>query len=642
MVRRTFDEGAGAENRPVPAADTTGGARAVRKAATVKSRTKALARRLRKGSRMASLTAEISSGIEKIAALSDAIVDSFGKADRKLADVIVRGREGSDLLLSLTASSGELRVSGAEHTAATEDVSDAFGRSAESLRDVLSSILLDARNNAEIAKAAKELLALNDTAGLLTGRLDGLIERSGIAAVNAALESAKAGGRGAEFGVFAAAAKKSADTLETDAGVFEGLLGTVLAVHHMLSEKTESASERIRAVEVMTKGVRNAFQDSMESISALHVISESISEGIAGIESASAGIESDDGGSGTFERTAETIRLAVSLIEDQETMFAGAADSAEALLDATGRIASTEDPTAALDDIYSGSDAFIRSVEATMERLDCSLAATNDAVNEMDRIRRGFDTGGELLLVLERETGAVISSAERFGGLVAKLRGSVAETRDILRNVLRELDHLASSGEEIGAAVERLRAPYRGIARFGGRLAKFSTVMECLSAGTGAGIAREGDSARAFAPFRDEIDTAAAESAELERLIESLSDRMAGLFAAIESDSCLGNLRKTLADFSGVLAGVEEILDLRFAALASKNASLLDSLALRAKRIRTVMSASEGSGAVFEEASRLVHEALAAAESEKAVFFEIIAAAEKAGTLADELYPEEE
>jgi len=71
--------------------------------------TKALARRLRKGSRMASLTADISTGIETIAGLADQIAEAFGSAGQKLADVSGWNKEKSDLVRALADTLGDVR-----------------------------------------------------------------------------------------------------------------------------------------------------------------------------------------------------------------------------------------------------------------------------------------------------------------------------------------------------------------------------------------------------------------------------------------------------------------------------------------------------------------------------------------------------
>lgn len=641
MLRRQDRDGAGSGSVPAPAAENAEGNRLVRKAAAVKSRTKALARRLRKGSRMASLTAEISSGIEKVAGYSDRIIESFGAAEQKLSEMTVHISEGIEILRSLSGTTGETGRSGGGHTEAVEDASAAFRRISETLRAILSSIQHAAQSHSEVLKAVQELVKRNETAELISERLARTVERFEIAAVNAALESVKAGDRGAEFGVLAAAAQKFAAAFDKSAGEFSALLGTVATVHRTLLEQAGEGSERIRAIGVMTKGVRNSFDDALESIDALRGISNDIAGGIEHIGSGFDSIVSEnDHSAGGVKRADESIHQAVSLMEEQETMFAGAADHAEALLAATGRLAAAEDVAAALDEIYAGTDAFIRSVETTMERLDLSLSAIRDAANEMDLLRCGSGVGKETLDRLAETAGASVEAAERFNGLLSRLRTSVAETLDVIRNVARELDLLAAEGDEIESEVENLKKLYRTVSRFGGRLAAFSVRMECLATNLGVAVARAGGAAGAFSSFPGEFDAVAVESAEIERSVDDISDRFSELFSTIAGKHDIRNWKETASEFSVVITGVEDVLNSRFAALAERNASLLELLSARSRKIEKIRTKYAAAGHSAEEAHRVVNEASAAGENERTAFMEIIAAVEKASTLADDLYPE--
>lgn len=644
---------AGQGVRPAFTAENAGDNRLVRNAATLKSRTRALARRLRKGSRMASLTAEISSGIEKAAGCSDRIIESFGEAEHGLSNVTVQVREGIELLQSLSGITGELRRAGAEHTAAVEDASGAFRGISGAVRSILASVQNDARTHSEVLKAVQELVKWNETVELAMGNLARLMEHSEIASVNAALAAVKTGDSGAEFGVLAAAAQKYVASFERNSGEYIALIGAqapqraprahlespVAAVHRALLDKTVDASERICAVEVMTKGVRNAFDEAAESVDALMGVSAGIAGGIerigSDIDRIAAG---NDLGAVSVERATESIRHAVSLMEEQETMFAGAADHAEALLAATGRLAAAGDIPAVLEDIFSGTETFIRSVEATLERLDLSLSAIHDAAHEMDGLRRGSCIGGETLDRLVKAAGEAVGEAERFDGILSRIRTGRTETLDVLGNVVRELDLLAGEGDVIGEELVKLKQPYHAFSHLAGHLTAFAVRMECLATGMGVAAARSAS----FSGHPGEFEAIAAESEELERTIADLADRLSEQYTTIAARHDARNWRETVTVFSGVVADMRDLIDTRFNALAVRNTLLLEHLAARSKKVEKTRTKSEAACGSAEEAHHAVNRAAETGENQRMAFLEIIAAAEKVCSLADELSPEEE
>ena len=150
MIKRQADPERGVildmNSMPVPGAGNS----IARKAATAKTRHRALARRLRKNSQMASLSAEISSEIEEIAGLSDKIIESFEAAKQSLDRAAHGSKEEKKLWRSLFESSGKALEISESYVAAGEEAALAFKRNACSLEEALDSIQKAAQVHSEI------------------------------------------------------------------------------------------------------------------------------------------------------------------------------------------------------------------------------------------------------------------------------------------------------------------------------------------------------------------------------------------------------------------------------------------------------------------------------------------------------------
>jgi methyl-accepting chemotaxis protein len=328
MMRRQADEeGAAVANLgAVPGGVADHGI--ARKAATAKSRTKALARRLRKSSRMASLTADVSEGIEQIAGYSDGIIESFEEA-RHLIDRIAReSRESAEHRKALAGISAGTREISGETAAVLEDLALAFGRREESLRGILSVIQGGAQIQNDIQKQVQELSRLNEAIDDISARLNRLLERADISGLNAVLEAGRAGESGAGFGPVAAMAQKAAAEFERKAAEASLLLERMKEAHGSLSGRAAGTAERIQAIGVMTKGVRNAFTEAEGVIAELRAGAEENAEQVRNaVEGLDGGVPGTDAVPEIAERAAESIELAATRLSDQEQRFAEAAEA---------------------------------------------------------------------------------------------------------------------------------------------------------------------------------------------------------------------------------------------------------------------------------------------------------------------------
>ena len=630
-----------------PAADPRPGegekGHAALKVAGIKSRTKALARRLRKGSRMASLTADISTGIETIAGLADRIAESFGSADRKLAEVSEWNKEKADLLQALAGSLVDVRGDSDALFAEAEETARDFTRVSGMLRGIHASVQESAESHSGVLKIAQDLAALDVSADELIEKTECLTERAELAAVNAALDAGRAGQAGAEFTLLTEAAQKFSSNLTAGADDCTAAAKVAKAVHRVILEKAGETSERIRAVGVVTKGARNAF---MEGCDAIETLCGTAGEGSSSVECLRAAAhefaEYHPHGVDAAGRAQESIRHASSLAEEQEIHFAGAADQAERLLSAAGALAAANDIVAAIDDVYTETDSFIRSVETTVERLDLALLAARDAVNETDHVRRGPGVGDEAIGGLADSAAESEAAAARFNELTAKVGSGLVDTAGALKTVGNDLGLLAAEGEGIGQEISQLGEKYRTMGHFIDTLAGFSARMDLLAVEAGILAFRAGADVPGIGTYPPEFESVASDAAGLARLWRDYQSRCAELAAALPEGASHTPWKDTSGMFSELVAGIDELAGVRFEGLSKRNAALRERIAAQGLKIAKIRTRSSDAAKTAGDAHSLVSEAVARCEDQRSTFHEIAASAEKISSLADELYPDEE
>ncbi len=614
-----------------------------RKAAAVKSRTKALARRLRKGSRMASLTADISTGIETVAGLADRIAESFGSADRKFEEVSGWNREKADLLHALAGSLAEVRTDADALFADAEETARDFARVSGMLRGIHASVQESAEVHSGVLKTAQDLAVLDVRADELLEKTGRLAERAELAAVNAALDAGRAGQAGAEFALLAEAAQKFSSNLAAGADECAAAAGEAKTAHRVILEKAGETSERIRAVGVVTKGARNFFREGGDAVEILCGTAGEVSSAVECLRAAAHELAEDHPhGVDAAGRAQESIRHASSLAEEQEMHFAGAADQAERLLSAAGALAAAQDVVAALDDIYTETDSFMLSVETTVERLDLALTAVRDAVNEADHVRRGPGSGDEAIGGLADSASESEAATVRFADLTAKIGSGLVDTADALKTVANDLGSLAAEGEGIGAETALLGEKYRTVGHFIDTLAGFSARMDLLAVEAGILAFRAGTDAGGIGIYPPEFEAVASDAAALVRLWRDCLSRCSELAAALPAGAARAPWKDTAGVFSELVDGIDEIAGARFEGLSKKNAALRERIATQGLKIARIRAKSNDAAKTAGEARTLVSDAAARCEDQKAAFHEITSSAEKISSLADELYPDED
>jgi len=612
-----------------------------KKAATTKIRHRALARRLRKNSQIASQSAEISLGIEEIAGFSDKIIESFEAAKQSLDRAARDSKEEKKLWQSLFEPSGKTLEISASNACAGEEAAQEFKRNSRSLDEVMDSIQKAAQVHGENLKTSQELGKLIETADDLTASIISLADRADVAALNSALEAGKAGQDGAGFAVVAGMLRKSTAAFQKRAEDFTQLLARIKSIQGGITSRAVEVSEKIRTVDVLTAGVRNAFNEITGAMDLLVSAAGEYSARTGMVFPAADEDESSEEISLSLDSAMDGINHALSMFESQEVLFSEAASQADILLEATGKLASVEVVSTALDALYTIIDSFIKSLETALEHLETTMPAIHNAKQDIEIIGKSSVSNRELLTRLSQTAEEFRSVANRSQETLGKLRESLAPSHSILRNVARELQILVSEHEAFLQELYSLEPFQKHLARFAEGMRDFSTRMDFFAVNGGIEVVRAGARGSGFASLPQEFEAIGADLAGLEQSIREYGDRLEEMAQSLIKREKSESWQAIMLSVTGIADGIQEILEGHLATGARENASLFSIISDTIRRIEKIRDKSDTMMKTASSAVQSITQAAEFAENQKNVFRQTIATAEKISILADELYPDE-
>jgi methyl-accepting chemotaxis protein len=612
-----------------------------KKAATARTRHRALARRFRKNSQIATQSAEISSGIEEIAGFSDKIIESFDAAKQSLDRAARDSNEEKKLLHSLFESSGKTQEILASNTAAGERAAQELKGNFRCLEEVIDSIQKAAQVQGENLKTSQELGRLIETSDDLTSRLISLSDRADVAALNSALEAGKAGEYGAGFAVVADMLRKSAAAFQKRVENFTAILARIKTIQSGIASRAVEVSEKIRTVDVLIAGIRNAFDEMMISMDLLLSAAGENSIKNVMVFPAIDEDESSEEISLSLDSAMDSINHALSLIESQEGQFSDAASQADILLEITGKLASADVASSALDSLYTVIESFDKSMEAALELLETALPAIHNARQDIEILGKSSLSNREHLTRLSQSAEELLSVVRRSQETFVKLRESLAPSHTILLNVARELRILVSEDEAFLKDLYSLEPFRKDIVRFSESMADFSTRMDFFALNGGIEVTRAGVRGAGFALLPREFETIGSELTGLEQSIREYAYRLEEIARLLIKHEKSKPWQSILLSVTGIAESVQEILESHLANGAKENASLFSIITDTLRRIEKIREKSDAASKTASSAVQSITQAAEFAENQKNVFRQTIATAEKISILADELYPDE-
>lgn len=496
------------------------------KASSEKSRSKALARRLQKTSRIAALASDISGVIEDMARSSEQtqmLLEDAGQtfsltglaaADlRHIIDLIDEHADDICGAVSLITDSTDIlsRVlsdSFREYDAAIEDftaVSDGNDRTRHLVEDFSATFTDMQAMDSHLAQVA-ELIEIAGLNASLEADTDATPE-----SVYAVLGS-RIAGMAASFAVYH-------DRYADKRQVFIDTWGTV-------RKSYESIEDRIRALTVMSNGIKSMFDDLKEDVTALLRLTQEVTEEAYQVFCHQQALFS---GLNTLEKEAaqgmeslEQLKAALKVRDERFETVAGEAETLSGIVDA---MAEDRDFTGRLSDIYGVLEDFIDAIMAMDGDGGSAGEMAPGLLSLTEKMEQSAEYATEEMNSVQGRLGSIADRTSALTDDYRRIRDNLRESGKAFSGILDELASLRNDYDTYFSTLHELSLVNADLGRFGLEYAHAASVCDCLGILCAAETAKSGD----------ESHSCAGMSSRLTEIVRTLKEAVEKLYAVTDT-----------------------------------------------------------------------------------------------------------
>ena len=607
------------------------------------SRTRALARQLRKKSSIASLSADIAAGIGEIESSSDMMSKKLHHARQRIDTVKIEAHEEHRLHKTVSDTISREQEAVREAYIIVGDIGRTFASIVKSHDQIRKFVNTGGKSDRELTGTFDELVPTLASVVEITKRIRQIAERSDIAGLNSSLEAGRTGEYGTPFAVVADGVRKVSSSFMHAADGMDETISALKSGISGISEGKEEVLERLRTVRVMSKSLGSVFRELDKSISVIGEQAEGLS-----VDVDETGSVCDD-----IARCIESLReragyngdsfeSAQAACDKQSMCFSAAADHGDSLTSFSLELAEHQNRHAVIDDICDTAENLVETCEETAAYLDDIIAGMEHASDALKETQDIADSNCEHHEILSAKQETAAGTAEELSKNIESFRGRIADSHDVLVEMAREIAALVEKLMESGKNLDSLRMSVAGVARFGDDCADFSARMDFFAVTGTLEAVRAGEYGSGFSVFTREFEAVSDEAAKLRDDIRTLADTLdAGIAAVIDRVSDR-TWEKTAETVDSLVENLGTLLDVTLQSAGDESSVILRIISGQREEIE---SASEKSSAItggLESASGSLSEASQGAGQQKDTLDTILTASRKVCSLAEALYPVEE
>ncbi|CAA2102010.1 Methyl-accepting chemotaxis protein 1 [Methylobacterium bullatum] len=621
------------EDRP----SVTGRSHLVAEAEKRKART--FARQQKAAERIASATAELSSGIAEAAAAAEEL--------RKASEQIGVGAEEAAGAAQETMKA--INQGGALIQAAKENASAALTKT-----QALSGLIVDtaAQIGASVAAIAKaserqeasvklveELDRQASAIGEIVKAVARIADQTNLLALNAAIEAARAGQHGKGFAVVADEVRTLAETSEKSARDIQELVAQIQADVKIAADginnsavSARSEAEKGRVVTAQLERIRADMAEIMTGCDDIARASD---------ESAVASVEAQKGAeiiAAAAEEQSAACQETGKMVEQQTTALTQSEQAAQELSGLAEELKNSTNIGKSAEEVASAAE----ELSSAVEEINRAGAQVTIALDQITK-------GAQQQSAATQQSSAAIAQIERRAQVNQSLAGTAVEKAQVISDLLAENKAMVDAmvdglGRSVGAGrasrdqIAALEQVSRRIDKIVDAITTVSIQTNMLAVNGSVEAARAGEFGKGFAVVSTDIRNLARDSAEnadrIKDTVKTIQDTIAfvrgdlqeiaeGAAAEVEKSGAITrNLDSVTKVMTEVLAGNREIL------------SGSDGIV---RMVREIQTAIEQVAAAAQQAARTSGEAGRAASEQAKGAEQLAAAIEEIASLADEL-----
>lgn len=604
------------------------------------TRMKLSARKGGASERLAAASLQLASGIGEAASAAAELQRAMDQISRGAEEAASAAQESSGSLSSLVRDFGEARDQAVASQVRTEQLQTAFIDSHAQIEGSISAIELNAeRQLASVAVIA----SLEEKAGgihMISRDVSDVSEQTGLLALNAALEAARAGDQGRGFSIVADEVRMLAEGSEVRASEIRQLTdqirGTVQAIAKRIRGASETAKREGASGRALMQRLATGGDDLKILTDGAQAIVQAATEAEAAAREAAKGAEQV--ASAAEEQSAAAAEAQHAVQQQSQSL-----DQSHQAAEEIATIAE-QSIDGATTDLGVQISAAAEELSATVQEIAGSAAQILVAI---DQIGKGAELQSSATLQadtamgqIERSAAAAMRRAEAANERVATLQSLIEEGRDVVRRLVDGVAAALQESREIGTLMQGLADTTRRIERLVDGLALVAVQINMLAVSGSVEATRAGDAGSGFATVASDIrnlSRTAAENADgAKNIVGGMQDEIGDLRRDLELMANAGELQ--LSRNHAVIGRLDTMVT-ELAALATSSDAIIRGAEGIIAAAREVRVGTEQISSVAQEAAAAAQEAASAARQQAVGAEDLAAAIEEIASLSTALVP---
>jgi methyl-accepting chemotaxis protein len=616
-----------------------------RRAATAepKRRQRTFARQQKAAERVASATAQVSSGVAEAASACDQLRNAMTQIASGAAEAASAAEQSQR---AVTRIAGNIRTA--------NEAADTSRNKTEALQTLLGAVNTQLVGSiAAISRASERQAASVDMVGELDRQAANIgdivkavariADQTNLLALNAAIEAARAGQHGKGFAVVADEVRTLAETSEKSARDIQDLVGQIQAEVKTISDGITASANAARNEAESGRAVTSKLDamraDMAEIVAGARMILKASAEADEAAAEAQKGSEAV---SAAAQEQSAASEEAVKTVEQQTTALAQSEQAATELSELAEELKNSTDIGKSAEEVASASE----ELSAAVEEINRAAAEIMTAVEQISRgaQQQAAATQQSSAAITQIEKSAKISS-ERASEALAKGEAMSAGLQDNAAAIGRMITGVEQSVRDnaaLRAQINALEQVSRRIDKIVDAITTVSIQTNMLAVNGAIEAARAGEFGKGFMVVSTDIRNLARDSSDnaerIKDLVKSVQDQIVMVRRDLEDIAALAtseveknraiteNIATVATDMGVVLEGNRDI--------ASSASDILEALDEAKRGVEQVAAAANQASAAAAQAAQASREQSKGAE-------ELASAVEEIASLADELQTSE-
>lgn len=606
------------------------------------ARTRLSARKGGASERLAAASLQLASGVGEAASAATELQRAMDQISRGAEEAASAAQESSGSISSLVRDFGDAREQAVASLARTEQLQTGFADTHAQIEGSIAAIELNAERQ---VASVSVITTLEDKAGgisTISEDVSEVSEQTGLLALNAALEAARAGDQGRGFSIVADEVRMLAERSDARAGEIRQLTDEIRDTVQIIAKRIKDASEIATREGASGRSLMQRLTQGRDDLALL-------TEGAQAIVQAATEAE------GAAREAAKGAEQVAAAAEEQS---AAAAEAQQAVQQQSQSLdqshqAAEEISTIAERSIDGATNEIGAQISAAAEELSATVQEISGSAGQIlvaiDQIGQGAELQSSATLQadtaigqIEKSVAAAMEQAKQAAGRVANLQRLIAEGRDIVRRLVDGVGNALQETREIGKLMLGLADRTRRIDRLVDGLALVAVQINMLAVSGSVEATRADESGSGFA-------TVASDIRNLSRTAAENADAAKGIVGGMQDE--IGDLRRDLDLIAGagelevtrnhaVIARLDTMV-VELDALAASSAAIISGAEGIIAAARQVRVGTEQISTVAQEASAAAQEAATAARQQAQGAEDLAAAIEEIASLSTALVPAE-